>query len=283
MIAFDAPLPLSALEYEKSENLKSPSRTTLLFIHGMESSKETWLPVLEQLRGKYHLLAIDLRGHGDTPYGNGAFGISEMVADVNALVKEKKLERVILIAHSMGTRIAIAYASHHPEKVKGLFLEDMELIPRPEKILSKEDLTKLKGFKADYSTLEELYQELSSYGYPVEKIQSWVKQGRIVWNEKTQTYHSKVNPYVSYLAHNGCQASEVARHAFSKLKDYDFPVTLLQAEFDSSISNEGLLEMKTLHPKLKTHLVENSTHSIHKTQSEVFLNYLNAFLEKIVF
>ena len=95
------------IEFEKSKNIppiemsvyegaapKDQSCLTLLFIHGLESSKETWLSVIPKLQDSYKIYAIDLRGHGESPIGeNQNLTMWHFVADIDRFVREKKLSQ----------------------------------------------------------------------------------------------------------------------------------------------------------------------------------------------
>jgi 2-succinyl-6-hydroxy-2,4-cyclohexadiene-1-carboxylate synthase len=272
MAYYEAPDP------KRSENETDP--ITVLFIHGLESSKETWQPIFQKLENKFKIFAIDLRGHGECSIGGDErhhVSIWHFVADIDRFVKEKGLKQVVLVSHSMGARIAMAYARRFPEKVRNLIIEDMDAKPREPIQLDTSMIEKLQKFQPIHDSLEQVEQELEKYDFPKEKFQSWLKQGRIKQTENGK-YFIGVHPYVSYLTHNACLATTVAEESFRKFSEQRLPVLLLKATTESSVSSEELDKMRSLLPTMQVKEIPHSTHSIHKTQSTIFAETLATYL-----
>jgi pimeloyl-ACP methyl ester carboxylesterase len=95
--------------------------TSILFIHSFGGSTAHWKNQMQHLQTK--TVTMDLRGHGnsDTP-ANNDFAIESHVKDVEAVVNGLGLDKFILVGHSMGGSVAIAYAGKHPDKIVGLLL-----------------------------------------------------------------------------------------------------------------------------------------------------------------
>ncbi|HWA03944.1 MAG TPA: alpha/beta hydrolase [Rhizomicrobium sp.] len=91
----------------------------LLLIHGGRDHCRNWDWVAERLRGRYRIVAPDLRGHGDSDWADGG-GYSEInyVYDIAQLVQQKRMAPVTIIAHSLGGSIALLYSGLFPETVR---------------------------------------------------------------------------------------------------------------------------------------------------------------------
>jgi pimeloyl-ACP methyl ester carboxylesterase len=90
----------------------------LLLIHGGRDHCRNWDWVAERLRGRYHIVAPDLRGHGDSDHAAGGYSEINYVYDIAQLVLQKRMAPVTIIAHSLGGSIALLYAGLFPETVK---------------------------------------------------------------------------------------------------------------------------------------------------------------------
>ncbi len=103
----------------------------LLLIHGGRDHARSWDWVAEELRHDWHIIAPDLRGHGDSAWSpDGNYEMSAFVYDVAQLVHQLNLAPVSIIAHSMGGNIATRYAGLYPENVKKLVnIEGLGLSP----------------------------------------------------------------------------------------------------------------------------------------------------------
>ena len=88
----------------------------LLLIHGSQDHCHSWDTLAQAFRD-----APDLRGHGDSAWAFGSsYASMEYVYDIAQLVRQLQLERVTIVAHSMGGSLALKYAGIYPEKVKRL-------------------------------------------------------------------------------------------------------------------------------------------------------------------
>jgi len=95
----------------------------LLLIHGGRDHARSWDWVARALRGDYHVLAVDLRGHGDSEWAKGSsYPIPDAVYDIVQLVDQLALSPVTIVGHSLGGAIGMLYAGTYPEKLKRLIV-----------------------------------------------------------------------------------------------------------------------------------------------------------------
>ena len=96
----------------------------LVFVHGFACSHEDWLLQINNLKGRFEVVACDLRGHGLTPGRPQECTIEHYGGDVAALLANLDLDKSFLIGHSMGCRVVLEAARLDPERVAGLVLID---------------------------------------------------------------------------------------------------------------------------------------------------------------
>jgi pimeloyl-ACP methyl ester carboxylesterase len=90
----------------------------LVLVHGGRDHCRNWDWVAQRLCQDWHVLAPDLRGHGDSEWVMGAnYGMIDYVYDLAQLVHQKKLAPVTIIGHSLGGAISLSYTGIHPENV----------------------------------------------------------------------------------------------------------------------------------------------------------------------
>ncbi|HIF95612.1 MAG TPA: alpha/beta hydrolase [Myxococcales bacterium] len=93
----------------------------LLLIHGNKDHARSWDWVARELRDEYHVIAPDLRGHGDSAWAiGGHYMLNEFVLDMAQLIETLKLHPLTIVAHSLGGAVALQYAAVYPERVQKL-------------------------------------------------------------------------------------------------------------------------------------------------------------------
>jgi pimeloyl-ACP methyl ester carboxylesterase len=124
------PGPTSHTYYSKRLRLHyldwgNPDAPPLLLIHGNRDHAHNWDWTAERLRDRYHVIAPDLRGHGDSQWAVGsAYAVAEYVYDIAQLVHQQHLTPLRIVAHSLGGNVALRYAGAFPELVHRLVAID---------------------------------------------------------------------------------------------------------------------------------------------------------------
>jgi 3-oxoadipate enol-lactonase len=94
----------------------------LVFLHGFPLSRGVWQKQIEGLRWSYRVIAPDLRGLGDSETQPGPTTMAQCARDLRALLQQLMTGPVVLIGHSMGGYVALAFARQFPELLRGLVL-----------------------------------------------------------------------------------------------------------------------------------------------------------------
>ncbi len=104
----------------------------LLFIHGWCCNHTHWRDQIPEFAQRHRVVAVDLRGTGDSHAPDQDYTVPEFVDDVVWLTREIGLERPVIIGHSMGGQIALNIARKHPELTLGAVFVDAVMMPFPE-------------------------------------------------------------------------------------------------------------------------------------------------------
>lgn len=106
---------------------------TIVMIHGFGANKDNWLRFGKFFTQRYHVIALDLPGFGDSSKPDASYDVGTQTERVAAFVKALGLSKVHLIGNSMGGHIAALYAARHPEQVLSVALLDNAGITSPKK------------------------------------------------------------------------------------------------------------------------------------------------------
>src|SRR5215471_14966310 len=92
----------------------SPEQPHLVLLHGLSGNAWAFAPFARRLRDRFHIVALDVRGHGDSAWApDGAYAFSDQAADVAQFADQLGLDRFRLLGTSMGGMIALQYAGDH--------------------------------------------------------------------------------------------------------------------------------------------------------------------------
>lgn len=96
----------------------------IILLHGLYASSDSWMELVEDFHQSYQLILVDLRNHGRSPH-TPSYSYDEMSTDLLCLLNELNIDQAVLIGHSMGGKVAMRFSLQHPERVKGLVVEDI--------------------------------------------------------------------------------------------------------------------------------------------------------------
>jgi len=103
-----------------------PAARPIVLLHGITGHARTWDRLAADLAPAYRVIALDQRGHGDSPPApDGDYSTAAMARDVGAFADALGLGRFTLLGLSMGGRVGIAFAGTHPGRVERFVIVDI--------------------------------------------------------------------------------------------------------------------------------------------------------------
>jgi esterase len=125
----------------------------IVCVHGYTGSADAFNALARQLKDRFHVLAPDVRGHGESAWSAaGAYGYADQAGDLAAFVDRLGLDRFVLIGTSMGGIIAMAYAVAHPQRLRGLVINDIG----PDAEAGTQRITQMVGSRPEeFATLDD--------------------------------------------------------------------------------------------------------------------------------
>lgn len=105
--------------------------TPLVLIHGYPLDHSIWEPVIPLLENDFDMLLPDLRGFGESDTSPAGYLLTDMAADIAALLDSLEIEKAAIVGHSMGGYVALAFAHAYPRRVLGLGLIASQALADP--------------------------------------------------------------------------------------------------------------------------------------------------------
>jgi len=97
----------------------NPGAPPLLMVHGGRDHCRNWDWVADRLRDRFHIIAPDLRGHGDSAWAiGGGYNPASYIYDIAQLIHQKGMAPVTIMAHSLGAAVTLGYSGAFSRNVK---------------------------------------------------------------------------------------------------------------------------------------------------------------------
>ena len=161
----------------------------MILLHGIGRVAHTFDHLAPHFSKSHHLIAVDMRGHGDSDWDpQGAYLVEDYVKDIEGLVAQLKLRNIVLWGNSTGGRVAQVFAGLHPELVSAVIVEDVG--PERPREISDRRATRMSGEEKGWASVDELLAQVKkdNPGTPEEVLRTLAQygskrrdDGRIVW------------------------------------------------------------------------------------------------------
>ncbi|NET35651.1 MAG: alpha/beta hydrolase [Cyanothece sp. SIO1E1] len=102
----------------------------LLVLHGMADHALVWSSLGDYLTHQYHVVAPDLRGHGESSKPNQGYTFAELIADLEALMAHLGWTSAHILGHSWSAKLTAIWARQNPQRFRSLILVDPAFINR---------------------------------------------------------------------------------------------------------------------------------------------------------
>lgn len=237
----------------------------LVLIHGITGSSLSWVRVAPVLAKRYRVIAVDLKGHGDSDRPDAGYGFSDQAHELASLCGALGLQQVSLVGHSWGGAVATHVATSTEVVVERLVLEDPALGLHGK---SRQELSKVRESCA------------ASVGLtPREAARRSRESAARGWTELDVT--GKID-----ALRKGSPAA--VRAVFMENDPWDLhpllprlacPTLLVRASVEhGGIVDDQTVELARTNPHLRVVTIDRADHDIHRTQYLAFMAEVAAFL-----
>lgn len=249
---------------------------TVLLLHGFTGTKKTWAELIKKLKQNFHVIAIDLLGHGETdsPEDPNRYVMEHAAKDLDDFLTEKQIDRIHLLGYSMGGRLALYFALYYQHRIQSLLLESCTagLISEEERfarIKQDDQLASMlinKGMKSFVDYWENISLFSSQKQLP-KSHQEMIRAGRLLQSPIGLSNSLKGMG-------TGIQPS-----LWDQLETLESRSLLICGEYDEKFcSIMGKMNEKIKNSEIRKIL--RAGHAIHVEQSEIFATIVSEFFLK---
>ena len=241
-----------------------------VFVHGLSSGWQSWLPPLAYLWPTLSVTAVDLRGHGDSDKPEAGYTLTNYVADVWEAMGKMRLKRPpVLFGHSLGGAVARRIAAEHAGDLAAVVVEDSDLwgteggTPEQRRAFGEEWL---KNVRRPLPELIQIEMERNpDYSY------------REAMERATRVQNTADGVFLGSAEGVGLAAGETYDEVLPRIT---CPFLLVRGvpELGGAVPEAAAARHKELIPNATVVTIPNVGHSVHGQQPEAFSETVLAFL-----
>ena len=267
----------------------------MLLVHGGRDHCRNWDWVARDLSRDYHVIAPDLRGHGDSQWMiGGSYNTVDYVYDIAQLLHQKKMTPATIISHSLGASVSLLYTGLYPDTVTKLVaIEGMGLssaAARTAEDARRGDSTVTGRLLDDwvrgtrriagrlprrYPTLEEAFQRMQEENPHLSESQARHLTIHGSNQNEDGTFSWKFDNYVRATAPVGLTGEQV-HHLYERITC----PTLLVYGSESWIPSPANDERARYLSRMRLAVIDDAGHWVHHDQLAEFLSIVRGFLQE---
>jgi esterase len=245
-----------------------PDAPPILLLHGGNQSAHSWDLVSLHLADRYHVFALDQRGHGDSEWSRDQdYSIDARVLDALAFIEDQLLEAPVVIGHSMGGRVTMEMAIAKPDLARGLVLVDVG----PERSTNGVDVIH------NFVTRNVEFDDLDEF------LDNVVRHDRF----RSREHVARTIKYNMLRRVDGKFVSKVDRHrapvpasylTLDDVRELLCPVLVVRGAESDILGPEAAQRFVDALPKGQFKTVPHCGHNVHSGNTQGFLTAIQPFL-----
>lgn len=243
----------------------------LIILHGIFGVSDNWVTLGKKLAEKFSVYIPDQRNHGQSPH-SVTFNYFALADDLLEFIKEHKLEKPMIIGHSMGGKVAMTFALEHPEMVEKLIVVDISPRKYPGRNVHFDMISAMMEVDFDkIQTREEVEQQLAG-SIPNKRIRLFVMKN--LYRKTRQSFDWRLNleaisANMDYVF-DGVESSDV----------YTGPVLFIRGGKSDYIQDIDIPLISRLFPNHRLQTIEKASHWVHAEAPEELCRLFSMFLGK---
>jgi esterase len=254
-----------------------------VIVHGLYGSSDNWMTIGKKLASHFHVYMIDQRNHGQSPHSS-EHSYELMKEDLAGFLDQQKIEKAIVMGHSMGGKTAMYFAADYPEKIEKLIVAD--IAPKDYFQLNEESQYYLHN-NILLAMLEIDFSQVSSRSEIGDHLLEKIDNPHIVQfllknvqriNDGTNSFGWKPNVKVLYDNLDEIIKGVNEQWFADRMPIFNYPVLFIKGEKSDYILEEDNAMIRKIYPDSVIKTIPNAGHWLHAEQPQLFLKAIKEFV-----
>jgi pimeloyl-ACP methyl ester carboxylesterase len=257
-----------------------PTAPAVLLLHGANQSSHAWDLVSLHLAERCHVYALDQRGHGDSEWVRDQdYSRDAMVQDALAFIAQQRIERPIIIGHSMGGGVTLSLAIREPDLARALVFVDMAPVRTGE---GGRQIREFIRANIEFDHIEDFVENVRKYD-PFRSVEHMERTARYNLIRRADgKYVSKSDRFLhERAAREASEANPAGQVTLDQVKVINRPALVVRGESSNVLIPVDAQAFVNALPQGRFVEVPKCGHNVHTQNTPGFLDALRPFLEEV--
>ena len=255
----------------------------LVIVHGLYGSSDNWMTVGKKLGISFKVYMIDQRNHGRSP-NSEVHSYEAMTSDLADFFDQHKIEKAIVMGHSMGGKTAMRFAADYSERIEKLIVVD--IAPKDYFLLNDEsqyflhknilqamleiDFRNIESRKEVENYLLERIDDVLIVQFLLKNIHRNKESNQFEWRINVQILFDNLDKIISGVNEKWFD---------DRLPIFNYPVLFIKGANSNYIIPEDYRIIHHIYPEAQIVEIPNAGHWLHAEQPQLFLEAVEQFLQ----
>lgn len=243
----------------------------LIILHGLFGLSDNWVSHGKRLAEQFSVFLVDLRNHGQSPH-SPSFNYYTMVDDLYEFIEDHKLNKPIIIGHSMGGKVAMNFALSYPEMIDKLVVIDISPAKYPERNAHFNIINAMMSINFEAIHNRDEVSKILETSISSEKIRLFIMKN--LYRKTRHTFDWRLNLSAIYNnidnIFDGIELDSV---------NYQ-PALFIRGSLSDYIKDSDEKIIKKFFPNAKIETIAGVGHWVHAEAPKELCNLFSSFFEK---
>jgi pimeloyl-ACP methyl ester carboxylesterase len=254
-----------------------PRTPTVIFMHGGGQTRHSWREATTRLlAGGYHVISLDMRGHGDSDWSaSGEYGLENFAADLLAVIATLEMPPV-LVGASLGGSTGL-HAVGNSERPIARALVMVDVVPRVDPVGAERIVSFMRSHSDGFASIEEAIDAVAAYNPhrsrpsdPAGLMKNLRPKanGRLYWHWDPQIVKTS----------SRLEPPDLVEPLLAAASRVRIPTLLVRGLLSDVVTDAGVAELSGVLPGLEVYGVANAGHMVAGDRNDVFGKAIGSFL-----
>ncbi len=254
------------------------NKTPLLILHGLYGASDNWVSIAKKLSVHFTVYVLDQRNHGKSPHSS-RHNYEALSNDLYEFLSEAKIEKAILLGHSMGGKAIMTFANKYQQKIISMIIIDVA--PKNYSLAKSDNVGNINHNQIINAMLNIDFAHITSRPQVLEYLQKNIDNNKMclfLMKNLQRNKNASFNWKLNIKAINENMPFIADEIIVDKDVKFEFPILFIRGKNSDYILDADIPDIFKIYRSAKIKDIPESSHWIHVDKPELLLKNILNFL-----